>query len=466
MRLRSRRTFITDVSGVTALALLASCGGLPTSGSGGDAAPTAISASRPAAQATSVATKTTVQLWGTWNAEDPEMMKKLVPAFEAANPGITVSYTEADTAPTTQASDKLVQAINAGTPPDADYFDRFIVTSWAAQGLLTDLTSYAAADKLTKDLFLKEAWDEATWAGKLYATPVATDFRMLYYNTAHFQEVGLDPAKPPASISELDLYAAKLTKKGDSGYSRLGFLPWAYQGWLYTWGWLWGGEFYDSAANKVTANDPKIVAALDWMTTYATRDGIAAVDSFVQPFHAGGGWASAEKHAFLNQQLSMVCEGDWEISNFQRLMKPEQFQAWDVAPLPQAPGGPRTSTWGGGWSVVVPRGARQTEASWKLARWWATDGQALYVQDLTRIPTLLSLFDVKNFPNADPRWKKFLSLRDVVRFRPNIPAGETLWTALATGADDAIHGKAQPKAILDAATLQANTELAKYGKVS
>jgi multiple sugar transport system substrate-binding protein len=450
----SRRAAVGGLSAGVAGTILAACtpqAGGRQAGSGGQAG----------------AKQVTLEFWTPWapNAPDGQLLQNtLLPEFEKANPGFKVNYTQVATSGNTQASEKLLTAINAGTPPDVNYFDRFIVTSWAAQGFLTDISDYAKRDNFTQTMFLKEAWDEATWAGKLYATPFTTDFRMLYYNKAHFQEAGLDPNKPPKTIAELDETAEKLTRRDGAKFSRMGFVPWAYQGWLYTWGWLWGGEFYDPKANKVTANDPKIVQALTWMVSYAQKYGIETVDNFTAAFRSQTGFQGNDQHAFVNGLLSMVADGDWQIAIFKNYMKPEQFQQFDVVELPQAPGGPRTSSWGGGWSIVLPKGVKNKDQAWVFARWWATEGQKIYVQALTRVPTLLSLFDEKQFQSTDPRWRKFLTLRDIVRFRPNIPVGQMLWTELATATDDAIHGKGTPKQLLDGVTERVNRELAKFSK--
>jgi ABC-type glycerol-3-phosphate transport system substrate-binding protein len=49
--------------------------------------------------------------------------------------------------------------------------------------------------------------------GKWYGYPVSCDVGLeLYYNTDMFKEAGLDPAKPPKTMAELEEYAKKLTK--------------------------------------------------------------------------------------------------------------------------------------------------------------------------------------------------------------------------------------------------------------
>jgi multiple sugar transport system substrate-binding protein len=60
---------------------------------------------------------------------------------------------------------------------------------------------------------------------KWYGIPVSADFgMMLYYNTDMFKEAGLDPAKPPKTLAELEDYAKKLTVRDASGkITRSGF---------------------------------------------------------------------------------------------------------------------------------------------------------------------------------------------------------------------------------------------------
>ena len=465
----SRRSFLATLAVGSAAAALAAC--TPTAPPASEQKPAEQTSSEqkpsaPAQQQPASAGEVTLEFWSPWSPSTPDgeiLQQKMIPTFEEKFPGLKVKYEYVATTGNTQAAEKLLTAINGGTPPDLNYFDRFIVTSWAAQGFLTELTAYAQTDKLTEDMFLKEAWLEATWQGKLYATPFTTDFRMLYYNKKHFEEVGLDPDKPPTTIAELDAAADKLTKKDGSKFTRMGLIPWAYQGQLYTWGWLWGGEFYDAAKNEVTANHPKVVEALEWMVSYAKKFGIDGVDSFASAFkNQQGGFAGNEQHGLVLGLISMASDGDWQISNHQIYMKPEDFEAFDVVPLPQAPGGPQTSSWGGGWSIVLPKGLKNPDEAWKFAHWWATDNQKTYAMERQRVPTLIELFDEKNFADKDPRWQKFLKLKDLVRFRPNIPVGQQLWTELLTATDQAIHDKGQPKELLDGVNERVNNELAKF----
>jgi multiple sugar transport system substrate-binding protein len=195
-----------------------------------------------------------------------------------------VEYVYTPTTAGTQMVEKLLTNIAAGTPPECAYFDRFIVPSWAAEGSLTDITELATQKGVQEADYFPFAWAEANWKGQLYALPFDTDDRALYYNKAHFEEAGLDPDESafPTSIEEFDAMAEKLTVREGPRFQRMGFIPWTGQGWLYSYGWTWGGEFYNPDTLEVTFNDPKIVAACEWLLSYADEYGMENVESFAQ----------------------------------------------------------------------------------------------------------------------------------------------------------------------------------------
>lgn len=59
--------------------------------------------------------------------------------------------------------------------------------------------------------------------GKWYGYPVSTDLGMqLFYNVAHFEEVGLDPEDPPQTFEELREYADKLAVRDGDQVTRNG----------------------------------------------------------------------------------------------------------------------------------------------------------------------------------------------------------------------------------------------------
>lgn len=471
----SRRQFVRTLVGTVAVGLYA---GLLAACAPGQQPPAAQQTPKPAEAAPTPKTKgveaipptpvkvevkpgqTLIEYWhnmGVGLSLDVHM--KQIQMFEEKFPQYKVNPVYVPTQAGTQLSDKLLAAVTGGNPPDAARFDRFLVTSWAARGFLEELTDYAKRDGVTEDKFIKEGWLEATWKGKVYAVPFDTDLRALYYNKKHMEEAGLDPNKPPRTIEELDMMAEKCTKKEGAKYTRLGFIPWFKQGHIYTWGWVFGGEFYDRQANRFTASHPRIVKALEWMVSYAKKYQIDAIDSFAQAFGPN------ENDPFIAGLVTFVSDGDWMVANNLKYRKPEEKDIWDVVPYPQGPdNAPYPVTWGGGWSTVLPKGAKQKEPGWALAKFLGTDVAHIYAIETTHIPVYLPAYDEleKNKEKFDPRWIKFWPLRSNARFRPNIPAGQEAWSELSKARDLAIHFKGEPAALLKQVDEVVNRELAKY----
>ncbi len=398
--------------------------------------------------------KVTVSFWYPHTGLYGDVIRSLVDMFNKESATVSVKATYVPVTAGTQVSERLMAAIAGGNPPDTAYFDRFTVGSWAVRGSLTDLTDYAKALGVTSDMYYSFAWEEANYEGRLYALPHDTDDRALYYNKKVFRDAGLDPEKPPKTIAELDAMAEKITKKDARGrLERIGLIPWLNQGWLYGWGWVFGGEFYDPKTRKVTANDPKIVAALEWMVSYAKKYDVAVIDSFsaafgseaMDPFHVG--------------QLGTVIDGDWKLALIDKYAPDLEF---GVVPFPIPPGG-KLSTWAGGWSIVVPKGAKNPKEAFEWASWFCgPKGQLLYCVATAHIPT------IKEAAQDPAFWegyhKVFMELLPYARYRPVIPEGDLLWVELASATDQARHLVKPSKQLLDEATAKVNKALEKWYK--
>ncbi|BFH64434.1 ABC transporter substrate-binding protein [Paenibacillus azoreducens] len=394
---------------------------------------------------------TTVTMWHGLTSIDLENMNKVVTAFEEKNPTIKMNlvYTESS-----EGSDqKLLTAVAGGNPPDVALFDRFKVGTWAAQGSLTDLSSMAETSGIRREMYYPFAWDESSYNGKLYAIPMDTDARLLFYNKDHFKEVGLDPEKPPRTIAELEAAAEKLTIKEGKRFKRIGFIPWYSQGWLYTWGWAFGGEFQDAATGKITANNPKIVEALQWMTDFGKKYDVEDIAGFTS---AAG---SEEMDPFISGQISMKVSGNFTVPGIKKFNPNLNY---GVAPIP-TPTGTNFTTWSGGGSAIIPKGAKNVDAAWKFLEFLGKEeGQALVNANsgFSVIDSVNTQFGYKD----DPIMKEFVNILPHSHNRPVIPEGQLLWNELASATEKATRGNGTPKENLDRVTETVNKALEKYNK--
>lgn len=394
---------------------------------------------------------TTVTMWHGLTSIDLDNLNKVVKAFEEKNPTIKMKlvYTESS-----EGSDqKLLTAVAGGNPPDVALFDRFKVGTWAAQDSLTDLSSMAAESGILKEMYYPFAWEESSYQGKLYAMPMDTDSRLLFYNKDHFKEVGLDPNKPPQTIAELEAASEKLTIKEGKRFKRIGFIPWYSQGWLYTWGWAFGGEFQDAATGKITANDPKVVEALQWMTDFGKKYNVEDIAGFTS---AAG---TEEMDPFISGQVSMKISGNFTVKGIEKF-KPDLN--YGVAPIP-TPTGTNFTTWSGGGSAIIPKGAKNVAAAWKFLEFLGKEeGQTLLNAD-SQISVIDSVNDKYGYKD-DPIMKEFIEILPNSHNRPVIPEGQLLWNELASATEKATRGNGTPKENLDRVTETINKALEKYDK--
>src|SRR5207248_516321 len=159
---------------------------------------------------------------------------------------------------------KLTTAVRGGTGPDVYELDRFTVAERAAAGVLTDLSSFGAANEASN--YLDFAWKEALFKGKPYALPFDTDARALFYNKDMLQ---------------------------------------------------------------------------NFLSTYAPT---------TPPL-------PTEQDAFLTGHIGFVVTGPWVLSWFPQY-KPNLHYGITYIPVPHE--GDQPATWAGGWSVVIPKGAKNS----------------------------------------------------------------------------------------------------------
>ncbi|MBD2871945.1 ABC transporter substrate-binding protein [Paenibacillus arenilitoris] len=399
----------------------------------------------------------TIDFWFPWGGDyQKEFKQYVVDEFEKKFPNIKVKMTFVEASGQTQSSDKLLTAIAGGNPPDVALFDRFLIGSWAAKDSLTDLTPYVESGGVSPDDYYKSVWDEAVYKDKVYALPWGTDNRAMYYNKTLMKKAGLDPNNPPKTMAELDQMAEAMFVKGKNGkYDEIGLIPWMNQGYLYTQAWNWGGAWEKDG--ELTPNNPQNVKALDWMAGYAKKYDIENLTSFSTAIGQTG------MNAFWTGKVGFVFDGNWVLNDLSKY-KPE-FE-WGVAPMPAAEGYP-SITWAGGWSYVIPKGAKHADEAWEFVKFVAhKEGTLLWSKrptagnDITVLPSVNEELKLADNPNL----KIFLDMMPSAFTRPVTPVGSFLWNETMRVQDLAINGKGEAQQLLDEVKKNVDAELAKLGQ--
>ncbi len=395
--------------------------------------------------------------WTSHTPPDTDSEKNIVDAFNKQSNTTCVKMVAVPGSETDIA--KLTTAVRGGTGPDVYELDRFTVAERAAAGVLTDLTQYGAADLASN--YLDFAWKEALFKGKPYALPDDTDARVLYYNKDMLQAAGvdasqLDIAKGAPTVDLIRSLASKLNKKVNGKYTVVGFDPRLNQGWHYTWGFAYGGSFFDASSCKVTPDDPKIVQAFKTMFwDWAGQLGVNDLQTFESTYAPDTPPLPTEQDAFLTGHLGFVVSGDWVLGWLSKYA-PNLHYGITYIPVPKQ--GDTPATWAGGWSVVIPKGAKNAKGGWEFMKYFAGEqGQRVYTKETTHMPTWKSLLtDDSLFPGDH---KLFVQQLSVAHSRPALPVGALYWDQLTIAQSSAEHHSKDPAVALKEAAATVNAKL-------
>ncbi len=384
-----------------------------------------------------------VLFWTNFTPPFSDYLQKMVDTYNASQTAVQVKMVQVPGSETDVS--KLMTAVRGGTGPDVYMLDRFTTAERAAAGVLTDLTPFIKkADPDMASKYLPFAWAESSFRGKTWSLPFDTDTRGLYYRSDLLKAAGiditaLDVKNGPITVDKLKEIAFKYNKTDSSGaYTQVGFIPQFNQGWHYTWGFAYGGKFADLKAGKVTPTDPGVVAGFQFMYDWSKAMGPQKVNTFLSTYNPPNN--PPQQDPFITGKVAIVVTGDWQIATMAQYA-PDAKYGVTYIPIPKA--GDKPSTWAGGWSWTIPKGAKQTASAFDFIKWMAgPDGQKMYTQLSSHLPTIKALAeDASLFPGQHAFFQQTLSFASS---RPALPVGGLFWDALTAAQNDVTDNVALP----------------------
>lgn len=308
--------------------------------------------------------------WEKWGSFERDACQAMVDAFNESQSELFVHYVN-----TSEVDRKAMLAIIGRDPPDVVGLWAGNVQPFVAAGALLPLDDLLRAADLDPARYTPQYLDIGTHEGRIYALPTTPASVALFYNKDHFaakaaalRAAGLDPERPPATLEELDRYAAVLNEFNPDGTPRLmGFLPTEPGWWNAFWGYYFGGSLYDPATDQVTPDAPANLEAMLWIKGYAERYGR---DRLLQ-FRSGFGTFDSPNNAFIEGKVAMEMQGVW-FPNFIRRHRPNLN--FGVAPFPTARGVPGPMSYLDADVIAIPRGCRHPEAAWRFVLFAQQEG--------------------------------------------------------------------------------------------
>ncbi|MBS1703568.1 MAG: extracellular solute-binding protein [Armatimonadetes bacterium] len=437
--------------------------------------------------------KKEVVFWGLSLGPDTKGQDAAIRAFEEENPDLKVKLLSMGAG--RMDPQKLMTSIVGNVAPDVINQDRFTISDWASRGAFRPLDDLIARDSKTDPLCPQEkqyypaTWQEASYDGKVYAIPTGSDNRILYWNRKIFNEeadnlrkAGLDPTRAPRTWSELLAYSKVLTKFDKSGkLIRAGFMPNFGNSWLYMYAFQNNANFMSPDGRKCTMNTPEAREALDFIVKgYDLEGGYEKAKNFESGFQGN------ENDAFIVGQVVMKIDGDWILNTLSRYAPDLDFQA-SPAPVPDdryyhrgrfANEKDTFVTWMGGFSLAIPRGAKNVEGAWRLikfltstkgrlidntaqAGWERMRGRVFIPRQIANIEA--NELSAKMFKPASPNYAEAVEMHTKMarfgRIRPATFVGQILWSEHVKAMEAACYKKASSEQALADAQRTVQREL-------
>ncbi|HEU4752342.1 MAG TPA: extracellular solute-binding protein, partial [Armatimonadota bacterium] len=222
------------------------------------------------------------------------------------------------------------------------------------------------------------------------------------------------------------------------------------------WVYAFGGGWYDEKSGRVTANDPRNVAALRWMASYAKRYGVDRMQSFESTF----GSNRTPNGSFFVGKAAMWQTGEYALEHLRRYA-PNLEWGWFAYPAP--PGGRPNSTAASGSVFVIPAATRHPQEAWTFLDWLTREhavGQ--FCQSITNLPPRRDLAASPAF-RKEPLFAFALDLAsgENVFGPPPVPVWLRYKAEIQRAEEYAVLGGQEPQAVLDAVQGRVEKELAR-----
>jgi multiple sugar transport system substrate-binding protein len=386
----------------------------------------------------------TVEFWAL--GREGEVVRSLVPAFEARHPGVRVRVQQI---PWSAAHEKLLTSFVGDAMPDALQLGNTWIPEFVALGALAPLDARIEAAALPRADFFDGVLDAAVVDGATWALPWYADTRLLFYRRDLLAEA--DVAAPPRSWAGWkDALARVQARLGPERHALL--LP------LNEWEPLVilalerGADLLRDGDRYGNFESPAFRSAFDFYLSFF-REGLAPV--------AGAAQLANLQQDFAAGWFACFVSGPWQLGELRDRL-PAAFEArWATAPMPadsEAPEGEPGLSIAGGASLALVRGTPRAEEAFAWLAFLAEPEQQVAFHRLSGdLPARRSAWRDESLA-ADPKAAAFFAQLHRVRPAPKVPEWERIASRIARHAEAAVRGEATPAealAALDRETDQA-----------
>jgi multiple sugar transport system substrate-binding protein len=407
-------------AGLIAIAMLAAaCGSNdPDTGAEGGAVEgeTQAASQAPALESAEVSGELTVWAMGNEGA----LLSELVPGFEEAYPGVTVSITPVDWG---QAVNKLQTAIGGRQTPDVSQLGTDMMGQFAQTGALE-----AVPANFDPASYFESAWNTGVVDGVAYGVPWYVETRTMYERSDLAEAAGVTAT--PATWDELKAAAKAIKDGGAENGIALGPKNWQE---LMPFVWSNGGDAMNEAG-EFTFDSPEFIEALTYYDSF--------FEEGLTPRNVPEGFDITP--AFVAGTHPLFFSGPWHLGLVDEAGGADLEGKWNVAPLPGKDGAPGTSFIGGS-NLSVFTDSENKAAAWAFLEYLSRpEVQAQWYEIATVMPSVTAGWDQPQL-QADPRIEVFRTQLDNTRAQPAIPTWSEISAAINDEMERVTTGDATPE---------------------
>ena len=394
----------------------------------------------------------TLTFWGAYgnggnSTQQDALNNELIPAFQAANPGITIKYVDV-------AYDSLLQKLTTSAAgdqlPDLVRADLGWVPKFADLGVLVPLSDKMSDFKTLGAATYPGSLSTNLFKGKYYGLPLDTNTRVLITTQKALAAAGRKTA--PKTFADLQAMATKLKGKKISGKQIALFADGGLGAWnISPWIWSGGGNITNASLTKSSGflNSATNIATVQMLVNFYKK-------GLIPNLITGNAGATGTSDGLPKGQYTTIFDGPW-----MQGIWTGQYPTFKpvYAPIPAGKGGSISVV--GGEDIVLTSSSKNQEAALKFIRF--TQSQAFQMAmvktgQMTVIPSLM-----KKETAVAPYYATFAAQLKTAKSRLAIPGASKVDTILSTELTPAFLGKTSVKAALNKAATQIDA-LLKNGK--
>jgi multiple sugar transport system substrate-binding protein len=358
--------------------------------------------------------RVTLTQWDYFTDANEKAVLDRIERYQKANPNVTIERTGQ---PFAQLKQKLLQGATAGELPDIVVIDNPDHSSFAALGVLADLTD-RVADWGQESAYFEGPFQSTRYEDRCFGIPDNSNCLALWANTALLERAGVEI---PGDWEALSAAAAELT----------------------------AGKTMGLAVSAVKSEE----GTFQWLPfLWETGEDLATLDSdggraalalwveLVQAGHMSEGIVNWDQQAvrqqFQNERAALMVNGPWQIP----VLEAESPDLeWEVATLPEQA---QSASVLGGENLAITKASKNVDAAWEFLMWsQEPDNLRRYNTLAGKIPSRTDVADSERW-TGDPALRVFTEQLQVARPRAYGPKYPEISAAVQGMLQSALTGSA------------------------